>query len=494
MTDSDRPPGPFGRGERTIIRPNPGGRRPMPPLSPPATSTPPPAPGSSSAPEAAAVQPTATPVAPSPPASAGDEEWIQTPTIPQPAATGPRSLGLRLDDLVAPNENPIMRAAAPLLLLLGRLRVALVRASSASLIEQVAEAIQFFERDIRAAGVPTDQTNVAKYILCATADDIVQNIPAEDRHVWTQHSMLSRFFGERTGGVRFFQELDRIKPDPLVNYSLLELFHTCLALGFQGVHRTSPAGQATLQQIQRNLYETLRRVRPKVTGELSPRWQGQALEGRSSGVRVPVWAVASIFSVALFALYIGLRTLLGDDAEATAQATASLHPRDKVDIARRIFSPPPPPQPPATITQCQRLTAALGAEIAAGRVSCAATGSQIIIRVGDLILFDSGEAAVKEPFKPVAAHIAAALEKETGYVKVVGHSDSKPIRTVRFASNWELSLERAKAVGALLKARLSRPERLTTEGKGADVPIASNDTAEGRAKNRRVEIIIPRTD
>ena len=65
--------------------------------------------------------------------------------------------------------------------------------------------------------------------------------------------------------------------DPLINYPLLELQHACLALGFQGVHRSAPNGQAALQQIQRNLYEMLRRVRPKVDHDLSPRWQGQKL-------------------------------------------------------------------------------------------------------------------------------------------------------------------------------------------------------------------------
>src|SRR5690606_24100927 len=130
------------------------------------------------------------------------------------------------------------------------------------------------EKDIRSAGISEAQANQAKYILCATADDIVQNIPTEDRHVWTQYSMLSRFFGERIGGVRFFEELDRAKMDPLGNYPVLELQHSCLALGFQGVHRTSGGGQVALQKIQRDLYEILRRVRPKVNRDLSPRWQG----------------------------------------------------------------------------------------------------------------------------------------------------------------------------------------------------------------------------
>ena len=108
-----------------------------------------------------------------------EEDWIRSAKPPPAAAVsleGQRPT-LRVDDLVAPNANPIMRAAGPLLQLLGRLRVALLRASFASLMEQVAEAIKFFERDIRSAGVSEQQANNAKYLLCATADDIVQHIP-----------------------------------------------------------------------------------------------------------------------------------------------------------------------------------------------------------------------------------------------------------------------------------------------------------------------------
>src|SRR5690606_36356738 len=180
-----------------------------------------------------------------------------------------RALVLRREELLTPNDNPLMRAAGPLLLLLGELRVGTLRAPFAQLMEQVADSIQEFERDVRAAGLPAEETRVAKYVLAATADDIVQNIPGEDRHVWTQYSMLSRFFGERVGGVRFFDELERARADPSVNYALLELMHACLALGFQGVHRTSAGGAAALQQIERSLYETLRRVK-RASEELSP--------------------------------------------------------------------------------------------------------------------------------------------------------------------------------------------------------------------------------
>src|SRR3954471_4373899 len=379
MSDSDRPPGPPGRGDRTIIRPNPGARRPAAPSAPFAPA--PSAPSGGSYPAAAPGAPTST------------EDWISTQAAPKKTEEVRRA-DLNLDELAAPNENPIMRAAGPLLLLLGRLRVALLRAPFASLMEQVADAIKFFEKDIRSAGIPEAQATQAKYILCATADDIVQNIPTEDRHVWTQYSMLSRFFGERIGGVRFFEELDHAKMDPLVNYPVLELQHACLALGFQGIHRTSAGGQTMLQQIQRDLYELLRRVRPRINTDLSPHWRGQALASQLNKIRIPTWAVAAVAALLLFALYVLLRLWLSGGAELTSDALGKLHPDTKLALMRRVIAPPPPPPPPPPVdrlTQLQRVRKVLAPEIASGLVTAEQSTTQIFIRVGDLVLFNPGE-------------------------------------------------------------------------------------------------------
>ncbi len=485
MSDRDRPFDPFGRSDRTIIRPNPGGRRP----APPAPDMPPPLP--------------ATPVSMPQP---GDE-WVTAATpAPPPAAPrrgeppGGQQYVLRRSELDAPNESPMMRAAGPLLLLLGRLRANLVHAPSAQLMEQVAQAIQEFEQELRNTGFPPEQIRVAKYAICATADDIVQNMPVEDRHIWTQYSMLSRFFGERIGGVRFFEELDRAKADPAVNYPVLELMHTCLALGFEGIHRTTAGGVAVLQQIQRALYDTLRRVKPQTTDEISPRWRGQTIAALAAQYRIPFWAVASVVGVLLLAFYITLRTLLGNRSEIVAAALLALFPGGDITIERPVPVPPPPPPPPPPpeephrITQLERIRAALAAEIAARKLNADQTANEIIVTVGNVQLFAAGQAEVLDTFKPIAGRIADTLEKEPGWIKVVGHSDSTPIRTARFPSNYELSVERAKAVATILMTRLSQPERLQVEGKGADQPVAPNTTPEGRSRNRRVEILIPRED
>lgn len=492
---------PFQRSDRTIIRPNPGGRRaasppPATPASPAISYPPPPSP------------PQPYPGASAPPVSGGTEDWVRTAPVPPPAQDpGQQALVLKRDVPVAANENVLLEASSPILLLLGRLRVSLMRANFANLMGQVADAIEEFEQKVRRASVPEAQARQAKYALCATADDIVQNIPSEERHYWTQYSMLSKFFGERTGGVRFFEELERAKADPSANYALLELMHACLSLGFQGVHRTSAGGAAQLQTIQRNLYELLRRTRPRTDADLSPHWRGQDIPPPVRGFRIPFWAPVAVVASLVFMMFVGMRVLLASDTDTVTAETRRLFPetaiaieRVPVPVAAPVAGPRPPPPPPIEPpkppgpTQLERIRAALAQEIAAKKADAVENGASIIIRVGNLTTFPSGSATALDSFKPVALKIAAALDKEPGDVRITGHTDNVAIFTVRFPSNYELSLERAKAVAAVVKPGFADATRLKIEGKADTQPVAPNDTEEGRSRNRRVEISIPREE
>ena len=484
---------PFGRNDRTIILPDPGGRR-LPAEPRPSNPPPGPPPAYRAPPEPPRYPPAPAPAQAPPPD--GQDEWASSDysVRHRPAASEPerqRVLVMKRDVVVAPNANPFLRAAAPLLLLLGRLRVQLSSASFSNLMEQVAASIDDFEKDTRTAGVSAEQVRAAKYIVCATADDIVQNIPTDERHVWTQHSMLSRFFGERVGGVRFFEELEKAKVDPSGNYHLLELIHTCLGIGFQGMHRTSGGGAATLQQIQRNLYELLRRVR-QASREASPRWQGQTILPEALRFQIPLWATGAVVAVFLLGFFLLLRTLLTGNAEAVASELVTLHPTSEIGLQRRVYAPPPPPPPPPPpASQAGQFQEALRAEVADNSIAVIESGNQITLRVA-AALFPPADARVKPAFSSLIQRLAALVEKGTGPIKVVGHTDASPIKTVLFPSNFVLSEARAKAVAELIKARLSKPERVQIEGKGADVPIANNKTPEGRARNRRVDIVVPR--
>jgi type VI secretion system protein ImpK len=496
---------PFGRSDRTIIRPNPAGRLTPPPANGPGAAHGPgaqPAPSFPPPPPNRAPPFPAPPRAPSPNREFGDwDAWTSAPparnlyTGPEaapPMTPAPLSPHVSID-LVTVAASPLMRASASLLLLLGRLRASLSRAGAGQLMDQVAQAIQQFEVDARGAGAPADQIETAKYALAACADDIVQNLPSEDSRVWTQYSMLVRFFNERMGGVRFFNELDRAKQNPAVNLGLLQVMHACLSLGFEGVYRAS-GGPVALQAIRRDLYETIRRTQPKTIEDLSPHWRGQNIPLSGSRLQIPVWAVAAAAGVILLGSYLYLRNSLSGQAQAVALKMEQIHPNSELTIAREIPVKPPPDPKPRTSTQLQRIRAALAKEILAGQVDAVQSATTIFVRIGSVVLFPSGGAKVNSSFSPIAAKIAGALDREPGPIHVDGYTDSDPIRTVAFPSNFELSEARAKSVAAMLKPGLSQPNRLAVLGKGAENPVALNDTEQNKSKNRRVEVSIPRAD
>jgi type VI secretion system protein ImpK len=86
--------------------------------------------------------------------------------------------------------------------------------------------------------------------------------------------------------------------------------------------------------------------------------------------------------------------------------------------------------------------------------------------------------------------IGDALASLQGRVVITGHTDNSPIKSARFPSNWHLSQERAKSVAAIIERKVLQSSRLQPEGRADSEPVASNDTAQGKAKNRRVELTV----
>jgi type VI secretion system protein ImpK len=97
---------------------------------------------------------------------------------------------------------------------------------------------------------------------------------------------------------------------------------------------------------------------------------------------------------------------------------------------------------------------------------------------------------LQEEFVPNIIRVAEALKDEDGRIIVVGHSDSVPLTPGRFRDNAHLSLARAEAVARMFGETIGDPSRITAEGRGDTEPIATNETAEGRAQNRRIEILL----
>ncbi|MCS6998814.1 MAG: OmpA family protein [Aquificaceae bacterium] len=122
------------------------------------------------------------------------------------------------------------------------------------------------------------------------------------------------------------------------------------------------------------------------------------------------------------------------------------------------------------------------------KIAFEAIGIRLILQ--EKLLFESGSAEIKPETRPVLDKLYEILKDLPNPVEVEGHTDNIPISTERFPSNWELSTARAGTIVRYLIAKGIDPERLKASGYADTRPIASNATPEGRAQNRRVEILI----
>ena len=115
----------------------------------------------------------------------------------------------------------------------------------------------------------------------------------------------------------------------------------------------------------------------------------------------------------------------------------------------------------------------------------------LIISLGEKGIFDSGSDQIKPDGKELLDAIAASLVPVGNYIRVEGHTDNVPISNPRFPSNWELSTSRATVVVSYLIQTYSlKPDMLSAAGYAEYRPVVSNDTEEGKARNRRVDIIV----
>ncbi len=138
-----------------------------------------------------------------------------------------------------------------------------------------------------------------------------------------------------------------------------------------------------------------------------------------------------------------------------------------------------------------RLTDALGDDVAAGRVQLVDDRRGLVVEVPEAVAFAPGQAVLSPVARETMARIGGAIADLPNAVRVEGHTDDAPIRTARFASNFELSTARATEVVALfVRDAAIAAARLSAAGYGEHRPRAANTTPDGRTRNRRVDIVI----
>ncbi len=137
------------------------------------------------------------------------------------------------------------------------------------------------------------------------------------------------------------------------------------------------------------------------------------------------------------------------------------------------------------------LSEELKKEIADGRIQISMQARGLVVSFNQAALFAPGEDVISHEAYEGLEKVAAAIAKMPNPVRLEGHTDSTPINTERFHSNWELSAARSIAILELLSNKFGVPrERLSIAGYADTAPVASNETEEGRARNRRADIVI----
>jgi len=215
-----------------------------------------------------------------------------------------------------------------------------------------------------------------------------------------------------------------------------------------------------------------------------------------------VTSMRAAFDTALFEP--GSRTLSTSKGSGAAESSEIVqsHPSQKNDgVDARILKRSRAAQPAAKKTVLsgdsdmgrlkKNVESVLGEEVLKGRVRAHIEPRGLIISVGENGVFDSGSDRIKPEGINLIDTIGASLVSVANQIRIEGHTDNVPISNVRFPSNWELSTARATAVISYLIGSFGlKPELVSAAGYAEFRPCATNDTEEGRARNRRVDIVV----
>lgn len=463
MSDDD----PFAEPDdtdKTVIRPNPGGRRT-------AAATP------------AAPAPIAEPMeAP----AAAPTQAMGIPAAAAPAQAAQRD-GPQEVEMVLTGMNQLTAAAAPLFSLISRIRNRAQHMDPDKLRSSVVAEVRAFENRALHAAVPAQTVKIARYALCATLDDVVLNTPWGGQSSWGLQSMVGTFHRETVGGDRFYDLLARLEKEPGTNLDTLEFIYMCLSLGFEGRLRIEQGGPDKHLQIRQGLARIIRGQRGDVERDLSPHWEGEDKPFKALSAWRLVWLALGTTVALLVLQFSGLSYALSGQTERLLGQLSVIDSGPVAELQRR--APPPPPTPPDEI-RLQKVVSFLQPEIDEGIVNVFQKDNILVIRIAGSNMFGSGSDRLTPAFVEPIARVANALNDEPGKVIITGHSDNIPIKSSRFPSNMHLSLARAKSVMNSMAGTIKDKARLTAEGRAENEPIADNGTREGRAKNRRIEVLL----
>jgi type VI secretion system protein ImpK len=422
---------------------------------------------------------------------------IRKPAPPAPAQTAAPTPAPSVVPAAHPsispaiNVSPLIGAASLLLQLLAQLRTAQHVPNPQALRTRVVQDLGAFERQAREMGIAMELLRPAHYVLCASIDDVVLNTPWGAASGWAGQTLLAAFHRGARGPDQVFNYLRQMETEPAKFLPVIELTYLCLSLGFMGRYREARGG-GELESLRSEAHAAIAAQRPAAEPELSRRWRGVTVPYRPRQRGLPVWvALAGAVALCGGLLFWTSMTLnaASDGLLARVLAIPPVRMPQVVRVAVAQPPPPPPPVPPEP-TVLDRLRSSLRADIDSKAVGVLGTLAMPIVRIADPEMFAPGSATIRSASLPVLERVAAALRNEARSIQVIDYTDDRPVRTVQFPSNFQLSKARANAVRTNITRNLGDPACCSAEGRADADPIAPNTTSEGREQNQRIEIVL----
>lgn len=397
------------------------------------------------------------------------------------------------------SDNPLVNAFSPLLGIAPELERAMAPENPDVLRERLQDNLTFARDNAVTLGVPLNRADQGAWFVAALLDDIAMNTPWGGYSGWPRLPLVTALYGSVDAGERFFALVEDLLRYPERDPQLLELAYLCLCLGFRGKHRVSgPAGEAALMQLRGQIARVLK-DRDAEDAPLSPHWEGVHAADERRGFVVPLWAVGVIAVALIAGIYTGLGLRLSAKGEQLYTLTEVLPPPERAEIFRPTIETVEVPEPPAIEPVVLEFLPLIAEAVPEDKASVL-TGREdvstaiVVMQGTNPEVFRSARAALNPVYSDVVSAVASVINENIdfiGAVRIVGHTDSIPVQASNpFQSNQGLSEARAQTIADMLRAAGVPAELVTSEGRAATEPVADNGTREGRARNRRVEIIL----
>ena len=409
----------------------------------------------------------------------GDPEYQHVPLQHEQIAAvfdaDPQHVRSRIPGVKAASD-PLLEAAKPLLRAISQMPQEMTDLRHAAPLREILmREINYFTMLCDEVNIPWKKMAIVRYCLCTALDEAAHSTNWGTETGWSQNNLLNYFENDNDGGTKFFLLIGRISMSPAEYMDVIGILLRILGLGFEGRYSVQQDGERQLIRIRQRLLTLLQSHRRQqalpaimaILPEYPPpyRWRWS----------LPLRTTLIISGVILAVSWLNDSYRLFVARQPLLAAIHALYPVKTADLL-------PFPR--------LRLGQLLQPEIQQRLLTVNEDDQQSHVVLSGDHTFESGSARVSPAMTEVIRRVAIQIRQVNGSVRVIGHTDSLPVRQGTIKDNTMLSSLRARAVADVLTVSGIPADRVSVQGMGAGQPVASNATAAGRAVYRRAEFFV----